>query len=50
MDENVEKVLLLTTELMGKEKIIEIMKKIIDKKNEELLINYEKKKMLMLML
>ena len=50
MDENVEKVLLLTTELMGKEKIIEIMKKIIDKKNEELLINYEKNKMLMLML
>ena len=40
MDENVQKVLLLTTALLGKYKIIEMMKTNIDKKNEELLISY----------
>ena len=40
MDENVQKVLLLTTVLLEKYKIIEMMKKNIDKKNEELLISY----------
>ena len=49
MDENIEKVLLLNTGLPGKEKIIEMMKKIIDEKNEELLIRYQKKKCMLML-
>ena len=41
MDEYIDKFLLLTTELLEKEKIIEIMKNI-DKNDEYLLISYER--------
>ena len=50
MDRNADKVLSLTTELMEKEKTIEMMKTIIEINDEELLIIYEKRIFLMLML
>ena len=49
MDENVEEVLLLTNELLEKDKIIVIMQKNIDKKNEELLISYQNKKVMLML-